>query len=76
MRPKPPSADITIPSPIKQYPNGRKGAYELLLLEHKPLTLPQFQEMARTAEARLASRSVRRALLSVAGQSRATPSPR
>jgi hypothetical protein len=31
------------PGQIKQYPNGRKGIYELLLLEMKPMTLKAFK---------------------------------
>ena len=40
--------DLKIPNPIKQYPNGRKGIYELLLVEKKAMTIRDFKDMAET----------------------------
>ena len=31
-----------------QYPNGRKGIYELLLVEKKAMTIRDFKDMAET----------------------------
>ena len=47
---------MVIPNPIKQYPNGRKGCYELLLMEKEPLTVAQFREQAAEMDARENSR--------------------
>ena len=37
---------ITIPAPVKQMLNGRKGVYQLFNIQQKPLTVKEFERIA------------------------------
>lgn len=39
--------EMVIPSPIKQYVEGNKGVYQLMLVETKPTTVSRFREKAQ-----------------------------